>query len=330
MIGHWPDGRRGRLEKTMFPLPSATRPISSSWPRPSSSRASSIPNVNTIFINEADKYGSSPTSTSLRGGSAAYKHRGLCVFAPGVGSAGHAQCGQAAQGDRRIHRPGGGVQDRLASRLRTMEGPATSWGPNARPHRERRLRVVLLFALGVSTSWSSTRRFENNSRFDRLDRAVLAGFPAHGSRAGSEGEGRATGDSGRIRGLDRLEDICSELIDRFGPDPGAGREHAGRGPATHPGRKMATEPGPHVEDEYAVLIFIRRPPGGSRPSPRPDREGLSGRRRIDRRRSSCSTSRRSSAASIVAFGPEIAFCMSLESRLSSHVPKDSVSLDQVL
>ena len=62
-----------------------------------------------------------------------------------VGQAGDAQRGQAAQGDRGVHRAGGGLQDRAAR----PGDPRRGQHPGGRavgPHRERRLRALLLAA----------------------------------------------------------------------------------------------------------------------------------------------------------------------------------------
>ena len=70
---------------------------------------------------------------------------GVRVSAPRVGQVGHAQRGQAVEGDRRVHRARGRLQDRVARpgdpRCRQYSGRRA-----IRPHRERRLRALLLAA----------------------------------------------------------------------------------------------------------------------------------------------------------------------------------------
>ena len=56
---------------------------------------------------------------------------GVCLSAPRVGQVGHAQRGQAAEGDRRVHRARGRLQDRACATWRS-EAPATSWAPSNR------------------------------------------------------------------------------------------------------------------------------------------------------------------------------------------------------
>ncbi len=108
---------------------------------------------------------------------------GLCVSAARVGQVGHAQRGQAAQGDRRVHRAGRRLQDRAAR----PGDPRRRQHPRRRairPHRERRLRALLL-APGIGGPVVDQPAREAAVRL--LGRAGLAGLSAARLRARARG-----------------------------------------------------------------------------------------------------------------------------------------------
>ena len=72
-----------------------------------------IPNANTIFIDEADRYGLADLH-QLRGRVGRYKHRAYCYLLIDPEQAPHAQRRPAAAGDRGVQRHGGRLRHRHA------------------------------------------------------------------------------------------------------------------------------------------------------------------------------------------------------------------------
>ncbi len=150
-----------------------------------------IPNVNTIFINEADKYGLADLH-QLRGRVGRYKHRAYAYSAARVGQAGDAQRGPAAQGHRGVHLAGRRFQDRAPG----SGNPRSGEHSGARaigPHRKRGLRALLL-AAGVGRALADPSAGQAALRL--FGRALLAGLPAQGLRARPEGEAGALSPPG--------------------------------------------------------------------------------------------------------------------------------------
>ena len=106
-----------------------------------------IPNANTIFIDEADRYGLADLH-QLRGRVGRYKHRAYCYLLVDPHKHLSQRRGQAAAGDRRVQRHGRRLRHRHArpgtARRRQYSGHAAK-----RPHRHGGLRVVLR-AVGTS------------------------------------------------------------------------------------------------------------------------------------------------------------------------------------
>ncbi len=72
-----------------------------------------IPNANTIFIDEADRYGLADLH-QLRGRVGRYKHRAYCYLLVDPGKQHHTQCRPTLACHRGIQRHGGRVCDRDA------------------------------------------------------------------------------------------------------------------------------------------------------------------------------------------------------------------------
>ena len=100
-----------------------------------------IPNANTMFIDEADRYGLADLH-QLRGRVGRYKHRAYCYLLGRPEQVPLAQRRPAAAGDRGVQRHGRRVRHRDAG-LGDPRGGQHPRPPAERPHRHRRLRVVL-------------------------------------------------------------------------------------------------------------------------------------------------------------------------------------------
>ena len=105
-----------------------------------------IPNANTIFIDEADRYGLADLH-QLRGRVGRYKHRALLLSAGRPGQSGDPQRGPTTAGDRGVQRHGSRILHRHARpgnpRRRKRAG-----NPAERSHCPGRLRAVLPAAGG--------------------------------------------------------------------------------------------------------------------------------------------------------------------------------------
>ena len=100
-----------------------------------------IPNANTIFIDEADRYGLADLH-QLRGRVGRYKHRAYCYLLLDPEQEPLAQRGQAAAGDRGVQRHGRRLRHRHA-RPGNPRGRQHPGHRAERAHRHGRLRAVL-------------------------------------------------------------------------------------------------------------------------------------------------------------------------------------------
>ena len=116
-----------------------------------------IPNANTIFINEADHYGLADLH-QLRGRVGRYKHRAYAYLLLDSDRPVTPERGQAAEGDRGVHRAGGRVQDRHA-RPGNPRGRQHPGHAAVRATSRRRLRAVLP-AAGIGRARSLTNQPE--------------------------------------------------------------------------------------------------------------------------------------------------------------------------
>ncbi len=132
-----------------------------------------IPNVNTIFINEADKYGLADLH-QLRGRVGRYKHRAYAYLLARIRSAGDAQRRETIEGDRRVHAAGRRVQDRAPRPGNSRRGQHSGVGAVG-PHRERGVRAVLLAA---GNSGAVAHEPARPAAVRLLGRAEVAGVPA--------------------------------------------------------------------------------------------------------------------------------------------------------
>ena len=133
-----------------------------------------------------------------------------------IGQAGDSQCGQAAQGDRGVHRPGRRLQDRPARP--GDPGAGNILGAEQSGHIESVGYELYCSLLAVGRARPDPQARAADVRL--LDRAVVARLSAeelrprpHGSRSSFTAAWAGSG------AWSRLADFRQELIDRFGPLP---------------------------------------------------------------------------------------------------------------
>ena len=183
-----PDGRRGaRADDARVRPPRGRHPGGDHDHR----ERLDIPNVNTIFINEADKYGLADLH-QLRGRVGRYKHRAYAYLLLESDRPVTPNAVKRLKAIEEFTDAGGRLQDRAAR----PGDPRRGQHPRARavgPHRERRLRAVLL-AAGVGRPVADQPAREAALRL--LGRALLAGLPAPRLRPRPAGQGRALPPAG--------------------------------------------------------------------------------------------------------------------------------------
>ena len=149
-----------------------------------------IPNVNTIFINEADKYGLADLH-QLRGRVGRYKHRAYAYLLLESDKPVTPNAVRRLKAIEEFTSLGAGFK--IA--LRDLEIRRRQY-PGARaigPHRKRRLRALLL-AAGIGRPLADPSAREAALRL--LGRALVAGLPAQGLRTRPQGEARALSPAG--------------------------------------------------------------------------------------------------------------------------------------
>ena len=208
-----------------------------------------IPNANTIFIDEADRYGLADLH-QLRGRVGRYKHRAYCHLLLDPNKNLSPSAAKAAAGDRGVQRHGRGLRHRHARPGDPRGGKHFRDGAE-RAHRRGRLRDVLRAA---GTGRRSTEEF-----------AAPGGDRGRRRSARQRLHPRAYVPDMRLkidlyRRLARvstrteLDDFIVELRDRFGPPP-TEVEHilwlAGLRIAAHDWQIQAI----HLEDQYVVFGY---------------------------------------------------------------------------
>ena len=174
-----------------------------------------IPNVNTIFINEADKYGLADLH-QLRGRVGRFKHRAYAYLLLESDRPVTPNAVKRLKAIEEFTSLGAGFKIALARPGNPRRGQHP--GPRAvRPHRERGLRALLL-AARVGGSRPDPPAGKTALRL--LGRALLARLPARATmspapRVKIELYRRLA----RLRSLDHLADFRQELNDRFGAPP---------------------------------------------------------------------------------------------------------------
>ena len=216
-----------------------------------------IPNVNTIFINEADKYGLADLH-QLRGRVGRYKHRAYAYLLLESDKSVTPNAVKRLKAIEEFTALGAGFKIALAR----PRDPRRRQYPGCRaigPHRERRLRALLL-AAGIGGPVVDQPAREAALRL--LGRAGLAGLPAARLRARGPHQARALSPAGPAAHAQSFERFSPGDDRPLRPPAPPGRKPADRDRDSHHGRRV--EAGTHSRREGRVRrAHLRRPKPGS-------------------------------------------------------------------
>ncbi len=208
-----------------------------------------IPNVNTIFIDEADKYGLADLH-QLRGRVGRFKHKAYAYLLLDPAKSITPNAVRRLKAIEEFTELGAGFK--IALRDLEIRGAGNILGPEQSGHIEAvgyELYCTLLeSAVGALTK--KPARVEQESSIELSWRAYLPKDYAPGPRLKIELYRRL----GKIRKLEELADFRQELIDRFGPLPLPAENLMKEARI----RVMATRwriERVHLEDDYAVLTY---------------------------------------------------------------------------
>ncbi len=208
-----------------------------------------IPNVNTIFIDEADKYGLADLH-QLRGRVGRYKHRAYAYLLLESERAATPNAVKRLKAIEEFTELGAGFK--IALRDLEIRGAGNILGAEQSGHIES-VGYELYCSLLEAAVRSLTRQPDKGAYDCSIELAWRAYLPKDyvpGHRVKVELYRRL----GRVRALDLLADFRRELADRFGPLPGPTEnlltEAELRILAEHWGIARL-----HVEDEYVVLTY---------------------------------------------------------------------------
>ncbi len=194
-----------------------------------------IPNVNTIFIHEADRYGLADLH-QLRGRVGRYKHRAYAYLLLESDKPVTPNAARRLKAIEEFTELGAGFK--IALRDLEIRGAGNILGPEQSGHIEA-VGYELYCSLLESAVRALTHKPERNTADCSIElswRAYLPKDYVPGPKLKVELYRRL----GRIRTLDRLADFRQELIDRFGPLPQPGPQPDRRGRASRAGRALAT------------------------------------------------------------------------------------------
>jgi transcription-repair coupling factor (superfamily II helicase) len=208
-----------------------------------------IPNVNTIFINEADKYGLADLH-QLRGRVGRYKHRAYAYLMLESDKPVTPNAVKRLKAIEEFTELGAGFK--IALRDLEIRGAGNILGPEQSGHIESvgyELYCSLLEAAVRSLTGRKARE-EADCSVELHWRAYLPRDYVPGPRVKVELYRRL----GRLRALDDLADFRRELIDRFGPLPQPAENLLAEAELRVLAGRWALAR-IHVEHEYAVLTY---------------------------------------------------------------------------
>ncbi len=208
-----------------------------------------IPNVNTIFINEADKYGLADLH-QLRGRVGRYKHRAYAYLLLESDRPVTPNAVKRLKAIEEFTELGAGFK--IALRDLEIRGAGNILGPEQSGHIES-VGYELYCSLLESAVRTLTRQPEKPSFDCSVElswRAYLPKDYVPGPRVKVELYRRL----GRVRSIERLADFRQELIDRFGPIPAPADNMLAEAELRILAEHWAITR-LHVEDEYAVMTY---------------------------------------------------------------------------
>jgi len=208
-----------------------------------------IPNVNTIFINEADKYGLADLH-QLRGRVGRYKHRAYAYLLLESDRPVTPNAVKRLKAIEEFTELGAGFK--IALRDLEIRGAGNILGPEQSGHIES-VGYELYCSLLESAVRTLTRQPEKpkfNASIELTWRAYLPRDYVPGPRVKVELYRRL----GRVRSLERLADFRQELVDRFGPLPQPAENLMAEAELRVLAERWGVER-VHVEDEYVVLTY---------------------------------------------------------------------------
>jgi transcription-repair coupling factor (superfamily II helicase) len=208
-----------------------------------------IPNVNTIFINEADKYGLADLH-QLRGRVGRYKHRAYAYLILESDRPVTPNAVKRLKAIEEFTDLGAGFK--IALRDLEIRGAGNILGPEQSGHIES-----VGYELYCSLLESAVRALTNKPDRGRFDCSIELSWRAYlpkdyvpGPRVKVELYRRL----GRLRSLERLADFRQELIDRFGALPPSAENLMIEAELRILAERWQLER-IHVEDEYIVLTY---------------------------------------------------------------------------
>jgi transcription-repair coupling factor (superfamily II helicase) len=208
-----------------------------------------IPNVNTIFIDEADIYGLADLH-QLRGRVGRYKHRAYAYLILDPSKALTPNAVRRLKAIEEFTELGAGFK--IALRDLEIRGAGNILGAEQSGHIE-----AVGYELYCSLLEGAVRSLTGKKAAPKSDASIELSWRAYfpddyvpGQKLKVELYRRL----GRIRGLDRLADFRQELIDRFGPMPMAA-EHLLVESELRVLSQRWNLARIHVEDTYAVLTY---------------------------------------------------------------------------
>jgi transcription-repair coupling factor (superfamily II helicase) len=208
-----------------------------------------IPNVNTIFINEADKYGLADLH-QLRGRVGRYKHRAYAYLLLESDKPVTPNAVKRLKAIEEFTELGAGFK--IALRDLEIRGAGNILGAEQSGHIES-----VGYELYCSLLESAVRALTNKPERARFDCSIELAWRAYlpkdyvpGPRVKVELYRRL----GRLRSLERLADFRQELSDRFGPLPPQAENLCAEAELRILAERWQLER-IHVEDEYVVLTY---------------------------------------------------------------------------